>query len=204
MINNIGYDKYHTMLYTAPSGAVQIAMLWVGVFGCVLMPRNRTLVALALVIPPLAGTICLLKLSLNAGWGMIAASWLSSCITAPWSILISLTASNVKGNTKRAIVNAMFFIGYCAGCIGAPQLWTHKPRYFSGVVTAVVTWCLLFLAIVWYRYVCHKDNSRRAAEEDAGIGGASNARGGLALLDGTGALKSDLTDREDREFRYAL
>ncbi|KAK7698023.1 hypothetical protein SLS64_012901 [Diaporthe eres] len=204
VINNIGYDKYHTMLYTAPSGAVQITMLWIGVLGCVLMPRNRTIVALALVIPPLAGTICLLKLSLDSGWGMIAASWLSSCITAPWSILISLTASNVKGNTKRSIVNAMFFIGYCAGCIGAPQLWTHKPRYFSGVVTAIATWCLLFLTIVWYRYVCDKDNSERAAEKNAGNEEAQNASGGQVLLDETGALKSDLTDREDRQFRYAL
>lgn len=192
------------MLHTAPSGAVQIAMLWTGVLGCIVMPRNRTLVALVLVIPPLAGTICLLKLSLDAGWGMIAASWLASCITAPWSVLISLTASNVKGNTKRAIVNAMFFIGYCAGCIGAPQLWTHKPRYFSGVVTAIVTWCLLFLTIIWYRFVCIKDNARREAKGSAGNGEVQDARGGQVLLDETGALKSDLTDKEDREFRYSF
>ncbi|KAI3395994.1 hypothetical protein diail_565 [Diaporthe ilicicola] len=204
VINNIGYDKYQTMLYTAPSGAVQITMLWVGVLGCAVMPRDRTLVAMALVVPPLAGTVCLLKLPLDAGWGMIAASWIASCITAPFSILVSLTASNVKGNTKRAIVNAMFFIGYCAGCIGAPQLWTHKPRYFSGVVTAIVTWCLSFLAIIWYRLVCSRDNAKREAEKSSGIGEVQGASGGQVLLDETGALRSDLTDKEDREFRYAL
>lgn len=78
VIKNIGYSKYETMLYAAPSGAVQIVLLWVGVAACVLMPRNRTYVALALVIPPLIGCICLLKLSLEAGWGMIVASWLVS------------------------------------------------------------------------------------------------------------------------------
>lgn len=192
------------MLYTAPSGAVQIAMLWIGVLACVLAPRHRTLIALVLIIPALAGTICLLKLSLDAGWGMIAASWLASCITAPWSILISLTASNVKGNTKRAIVNAMFFIGYCAGCIGAPQLWTHKPRYFSGVVTGLVTWCLLFLTIVGYRFVCDKDNAQRAAEKTAGSTQGQSSVHGEVLLDATGAPQSDLTDKQDREFRYSL
>ena len=66
------------MLYTAPSGAVQIVMLWIGVAACMIFPRNRMLVALVLILPPLAGNILLLKLSLDAGWGMIGASWLVS------------------------------------------------------------------------------------------------------------------------------
>ncbi|KAJ4424086.1 hypothetical protein N0V82_001333 [Gnomoniopsis sp. IMI 355080] len=203
VINNVGYDKYQTMLYTAPSGAIQITMLWIGVLACLKFPRNRTLVALALIFPPLAGTICLLKLSLDAGWGMIGASWLSSCITAVWSVLLSLTASNVKGNTKRAIVNAVFFIGYCAGCIGAPQLWTHKPRYFSGVVTGIVTWCLLFVTILWYRFICGRDNAQREAGK-AIVDGEREHTLGEVMLDETGAPKSDLTDKEDKDFRYSL
>lgn len=78
VIKNIGYNKFDTLLYTTPSGAVQIAMLWAGVAACVLFPKNRTYVGLALVIPPLIGCICLLKLSLDARWGMIVASWLVS------------------------------------------------------------------------------------------------------------------------------
>ncbi|KAK6206986.1 major facilitator superfamily transporter [Colletotrichum tabaci] len=202
VINNIGYDKYETMLYTAPSGAVQIGMLWIGVCGCMLFPKNRTLVALVLILPPLAGNVLLMKLSTNSGWGMIAASWISSCITAVWSILLSLTASNVKGNTKRAIVNAMFFVGYCAGCIGAPQLWTEKPRYFNGVVTAIVTWCLLFVEIIVYRYLCSRDNSKR----DADLSGAqsSGSRHDEVTLDAGGAPDSDMTDKQDRQFRYSI
>lgn len=76
VIKNIGYNKFDTLLYTAPSGAVQIAMLWIGVVGCVVFPRNRTYIALALVIPPLIGCVFLLKLSPDAQWGMIVASWL--------------------------------------------------------------------------------------------------------------------------------
>lgn len=66
------------MLYTAPSGAVQIAMIWIGVAACMLFPRQRMLVAIVLIIPPLAGNVLLLKLPLDAGWGMIGASWLVS------------------------------------------------------------------------------------------------------------------------------
>lgn len=78
VINTIGYDKYETMLYTAPSGAVQVLVLWIGVVGCWLFPRNRTLVVMALIVPPLVGTVLLLKLSTDSGWGMIVASWLVS------------------------------------------------------------------------------------------------------------------------------
>ncbi|CAJ0554828.1 Ff.00g133410.m01.CDS01 [Fusarium sp. VM40] len=200
VINNIGYDRYQTMLYMAPSGAVQISLVWVGVLGCMWFPNNRTYVALALVIPPLIGTVLLLKLSLDAGWGMIAASWLASCITAVWSILLSLTASNVKGNTKRAIVNAMFFIGHCAGCIASPQLWTQAPRYFSGVVTSIVTWCTLFVVIASYRFVCLRDNNSR---EVRGVEGSED-RHSPVVLDGNGAPETDMTDKQDREFRYSV
>lgn len=115
------------------------------------------------------------------------------------SILLSLSASNVKGNTKRAIVNTMFFIGYCAGCIGSPQLWTDKPRYTEGVITALVTWALLFFVTLGYRYLCMKDNNERDIKEME-VGGVGNLE---VVLDKTGQPKNDLTDKEDSMFRYS-
>ncbi|KAF9692789.1 hypothetical protein EKO04_008999 [Ascochyta lentis] len=199
VINTIGYDRYQTMLYTAPSGAVQVLLLWIGVLGCWFFPHNRTHVVLALIIPPLIGNVLLLKLSLDAGWGMIAASWLASCITAVMSPLLSLTASNVKGNTKRSVVSAVFFIGYCAGCIASPQLWTEKPRYFKGVVTALVTWCALFAVVVAYWLVCKRDNSRRDAISRETVHETVLD----VVLDKNGAPITDVTDKEDPRFRYS-
>lgn len=109
------------------------------------------------------------------------------------SPLLSLTASNSKGNTKRAIVNAMFFIGYCAGCIASPQLWTKPPRYLSGVVTAIVTWCLLFITILAYRLLCKRDNANRDQAVD------ENGR----AVGKYGTPETDFTDKEDRRFRYS-
>lgn len=213
------------MLYTAPSGAVQVLLLWIGVAGCWMFPRNRTLVVVALIIPPLVGTVLLLKLSTESGWGMIVASWLvsdtdlgterfkqaadsereqASCITAVMSPLLSLTASNVKGNTKRSVVSAMFFIGYCAGCIGAPQLWTEKPRYFKGVVTGIVTWCLLLLVVVAYRYVCMRDNAARDKPSAANEGQEDPVSQDQVVLDKYGSPRTDLTDKEDTKFRYSF
>lgn len=119
------------------------------------------------------------------------------------SPLLSLTASNVKGNTKRSVINTMFFIGYCAGCIGSPQLWTEKPRYFKGVVTGIVTWCLLFVAVVGYRWVCMRDNAARDQRADETAGGLDASTPQAEVLDSTGAPRTDLTDKEDVRFRYS-
>lgn len=61
---------------------------------------------LLISIVPLVGCILLTVLPTDAGWGMIVASWLASVISSQFSILMSLSASNVRGNTKKAFVNA--------------------------------------------------------------------------------------------------
>lgn len=199
------------MLLTAPSGAVQMVMIWIGMLGCYLLPNNRCLVLILLCIPPLVGNLLLMKLPLSASWGLIVSSWLvsrtqllttnelgskedwqASCISDIMVIILSLSASNVKGNTKRSIVNTLFFIGYCASNIGAPQLWTTDaaPRYFDGVVLNISAWCTTILAISLYWGLCYFDNRRR----DQGHA----AYPGRVYQPG-----EDLTDKEDNLFRYS-
>lgn len=218
VIKSIGYTELETMLYTAPSGAVQVAFLWIGAGMVFIFPNQRTLVILVLIIPPLIGTVFLMKLDVAAQWGLIVASWLvcfpidcaiplfltsfalqASCITASMTIILSLAASNFKGNTKRAIVNGMFFIGYCAGCIASPQLWTHGPRYTEGVITSIVTWCLLFMVVILFRFLCMWDNKQR--DEQAANSSDFDMDQGV-ILDENGLPHTDLTDKQDRLFRY--
>lgn len=136
-----------------------------------------------MILPPLAATILLLELPLDAGWGVIVASWLASCISAVASPLLSLVSSNFKGNTKRAVVNCLFFMGYFAGCIGAPQLWTERPRYFKGVVTSIVTWLLLAVVVLLYRFLCMRDNTIRDGEVSGSAGTGIEADSGPVTLD---------------------
>lgn len=78
VIQSTGYDEYETMLYTAPSGAVQMLFLWIGVALCWIFPEDRTFVAMVMCIPPLAANVVLMKLSVEAGWGTIVSAWLVS------------------------------------------------------------------------------------------------------------------------------
>ncbi len=98
------------------------------------------------------------------------------------------------------MVSAIFFIGYCAGCIASPQLWTEKPTYFNGVVTALVTWCLLFVVVVAYWLVCKRDNAMRdAVSRESGFDEMVHE----VVLDKNGAPTTDLTDKGDSRFRYS-
>lgn len=94
----------------------------------------------------------------------------------------------------------MFFIGYCAGCIGSPQLWTQRPRYREGVITSIVTWCLLFVSVIVYRTLCVWDNAKRDSNPDFGLTDTSQD----VELDEHGQPKTDITDKQDRHFRYSL
>lgn len=190
VIKNLGYTSDETLLYGTPSGAVQIAFIWVGIGGCWFFPNRRCLIVMLLCIVPLVGCICLAVLPETAGWGVIVASWLACVISSQFSILMSLSASNVRGNTKKAVINALFFVGYSTGCIAAPQLWDHPPRYRAGVVCALVDWALVYVFIPWYWWVCWRDNRRREK-----VQGESEGMG--AFLAGV-----DVTDRQDERFRY--
>ncbi|KAF7194098.1 putative transporter [Pseudocercospora fuligena] len=190
VIKNLGYTSAETLLYGSPSGAVQIAFIWVGVAGCWFFPNRRSLVVLCITVVPLVGCILLTVLPLSAGWGMIVASWLASVISSQFSILMSLSASNVRGNTKKAFVNAVFFVGYSTGCIAAPQLWTKPPRYSAGVICALVDWGLVYVFIPWYWWLCWRDNKKRDRDQGEGQGMGAFTAG------------ADITDKQDKNFRY--
>ncbi len=94
----------------------------------------------------------------------------------------------------------MFFMGYCTGCVGSPQLWANKPRYAKGIITSIVTWCLLFVAVIIYRLLCIADNKQR----DANAPAASVDMVQNYELDKSRLPKTDLTDKQVRTFRYSI
>jgi MFS family permease len=136
VIRNLGYSPAQTLLYGAPSGAVQIAFIWVSVGLCTILKR-RALSIMLIGLVPLTGSILLFVLPDENSWGIIVASWLASINNATSVIFMSMLASNVRGNTKKSTINAMFNIGYCVGFIVGPQLWyvTMPPLTCSCRVT---------------------------------------------------------------------
>jgi len=197
------------MLYSAPSGAVQFIFIWLGILGVHFLPRNRALVIILLTIVPLVGNVLLLILDTSAGWGLIVASWLvrrsslwmihrqftksmqASSISCIMTIILSLSASNIKGIPKRSVVNTLFFIGYCVGAIAGPQVWTEPPRYTKGVITAIVLWVVFAILIGVYWILCYYDNRSRDRSTRENT------------MPSNDQAPQDMTDRQDKRFRYS-
>ncbi|KAG7883372.1 hypothetical protein KL937_000545 [Ogataea polymorpha] len=192
MINNFGYDEFKTMEYSSPSGAVQFLAIWVGVAMLWKYPNQRCIIIMILTLVPIIGNIMLICMRKDNGWGLIVGAWLGACITSFYSICLSLNASNVRGNTKKSIVNNAFYVGYSLAGIVYPQWWNYSkdPTYLTGLITDLAFWALFEVLVFAYRWKCIKENKKRDE------------------LFKTGVLPEyepdlDLTDKQDLYHRYS-
>lgn len=195
IINGFGFSKFNTMLVGLPSGALQIITIWVCGLGMRHTKDMRCIWGLGALLIPMTGSILLLSLSAHNSWGIVVSTWLAAQSSDLILVSLSLIASNVKGNTKKGTVNALYFIGYSVGCIVGPQLWNSEdaPRYNKGCISSIVSWVLLFSCFVGYYTLCKRENKRRdalaATESDEGV---------------VVSMESDMTDTQDLKFRYTL
>ncbi|UPL00568.1 hypothetical protein LCI18_011502 [Fusarium solani-melongenae] len=195
VINGFGFSKFRTMLVGLPGGAINFVTVWMSAIVPLLLPGTRVYTAIGLTLIPLAGSTILLALPVNVNGG------------ASWGIVAStLVASNVKGNTKKSIVSAGFFITYCVGCIVSPQAWQEEdaPRYTKGCILSIASWGALIVTLVIYMTLVKRENNLRdgkAAEGQIEYLSASQVGEGSHTQIGV-SVDSDLTDVGDKGFRY--
>ena len=205
VINGFGYTKLQTMLVGLPGGAINFCTVWTSALVPRFFPGSRIYTSIGLTCVPFLGSILLLSLPTEYKWGIVASTWLAACSSALLSCAASLMASNVKGNTKKSAVSAGFFISYCVGCIVSPQAWmeTDAPRYVKGCTLSIAAWSLLILTFVGYGIALRRKNNARDRKAELGYEDYIIPSGHDGLQSGV-AVDSDLTDKQDKAFRYTL
>ncbi|KAE9566393.1 putative transporter [Colletotrichum fructicola] len=206
VINGFGYSKFQTMLVGMPAGAVNTTTVWASALIPRWLPGTRVYTGIGLCIVPLLGAILLMTLPAEgAEWGIVVSTWLGGCSSALLSTGASIIASNVKGNTKKSIVSAAFFVSYCVGCIVSPQAWTQDdaPRYRKGCILSIAAMVCLILTFAEYVVIVKAKNKSRDAKVDAG---KSEYSAGISWNNEQAAVDvdSDLTDVQDKGFRYTI
>ena len=184
------------MLVGLPGGAIAFCLTWMGALGPLYFPNTRCLFGAILTLAPLLGALCLRVLPAENSWGIVVSTWFAGCTAPPLGQAVGLMASNVRGNTKKSVVGAVFFIFYCVGCISGPQLWQKQdaPRYAKGMMTSLVSCICLELAFLVFFVSGKLSNKKRDRRMEVDFG--DEAMG----VD----INSDLTEKEDKGFRYTL
>ncbi|KAF9641076.1 hypothetical protein BFW01_g12882 [Lasiodiplodia theobromae] len=188
VIHGFGYSSLQTMLVGLPGGAIAFVLVWVGAMGPRYFDNARCFFGMFLALMPLLGSLLLLLLT--QPWGIVVSTWFAGCTAPPLGQVVGLMASNVKGNTKKSVNGAVFFVFYCVGCIVGPQLWQAEdaPHYRKGCIASIASYACLILSLLAYYLSGVRSNRKRDGEDESTVMSADE----------------DLTEREDRAFRFTL
>lgn len=185
------------MLVGLPGGGIAFILVWIGALIPTHYPNTRCFTGVFVVFMPLLGSLLLLTLPATNSWGIVVGTWFASCTAPPLGIAVGLMASNIRGNTKKSVVGAIFFVLFCVGSISSPQLWQAQdaPRYYKGCIASVCSCGLLAILLFLFYFSAKYSNSKR---DKHGLSSAEYT----PRVTVTG-VDSDLTEMQDSGFRYA-
>ncbi len=131
---------------------------------------------------------------LNQRGGQLAAYFImTGSSAASWFIIISMISSNVLGTTKKASLNSIVFFGQGLAYFVGPQTFRDGPYYHNAKVSTIVLWVVSIVILAGFWILNWRENRRRdLAAEDT----ANNAELNVEFM--------DLTDKENKGFRYVL
>jgi len=190
LIKSFGFDPKTTALLQLPSGAVSVISILTATY---LAGRfdQRGLNVVTLLIPGAIGGALMAFLPGESKAGKLIGNYLTNCIGSSLPLLYSWVSANISGHTKKVCMNAILLMSFCMGNIIGPLTFRQEdaPGFIPAKITIIVacgaaagmTMCLRFY-YVW-------ENKRRDARGEGIKAGEEFA---------------DLTDRENRTFRYRL
>ncbi|KAF6011757.1 hypothetical protein HII13_002225 [Brettanomyces bruxellensis] len=110
-------------------------------------------------------------------------------------LLLGMTASNFKGNTRRSVVNSAVFIVYCACNIAGPQLFRAKdaPHYPHAFLSWIVCYCISACLAVIMRFSWIHSNKKLERLAESAV---------LPATKSTDSEKEEIMEFMDPTFRY--
>ncbi|KAG5988382.1 hypothetical protein E4U52_006636 [Claviceps spartinae] len=191
MFKAMGFDVFASMLLNLPIGALAVTSILVSGYLERVIPNARLYIIALSCFPVMIGCGLLWKLDNANTAGRIAGFYMISIFCAAWIQCIGLGTSNVAGYTKKAVYAAGTFIGYSLGNIIGPLIFDAQwsPHYGPSFMGLMICFSICFTTALTLRFILVRENERR--DRDFGLPTTSH---GL----------EDLTDRENKSFRYNL
>ncbi|CAI7630953.1 unnamed protein product [Penicillium palitans] len=166
VVQGFGFKGLDALLIQMPTGAAQLIFVIVSAILCSSFPNIRTLTMMVLSLTSLLGMVLMYALPDSNQAGRMAGFCLSLAFSANMPLAMSLITSNVRGLTKRAVINACVLVMYCVGNIVGPQFFSvdEAPRYEKGITASLCGFGLGFFWILCLRLYLQWQNKKRAGE----------------------------------------
>ncbi|GKU07219.1 dal5-allantoate and ureidosuccinate permease [Fusarium langsethiae] len=204
VIKSFGYDEHQTILMGLPASAFQLTtVILVAVF-TTYVRKSRHIALILTYIMAIAGILMIKLLPNTEKLSRLAGFWLIMAVAPAFPLMLSLSASNIAGFTKKSTVMAMIFLGYCAGNLSGPQFFinTEAPNYHTAYTTILACFAITIALVVGMYLYLNWENRRRDQEQGEKRDPEESRRVDLSA-DGM-LLQVDETDMENKNFRYIL
>ncbi|KJK62536.1 Major Facilitator Superfamily protein [Aspergillus parasiticus SU-1] len=191
IFNGMGFSTFESLLLNIPIGALAfICVLGSGYIGRK-YPNARLHTTSVACIPVIVGGCMLWQLPSSKTAARIIGFYLINFFSAAWVQCIAMGTSNVAGYTKKATMAAGTFMGYSLGNIIGPLTFDarYAPRYDPGFEALIICFAIALVLSQVFRALMALQNHRRDQRF-----GPPTAECGL----------QDLTDKENKSFRYPL
>ncbi|KAF2798608.1 MFS general substrate transporter [Melanomma pulvis-pyrius CBS 109.77] len=194
VIKGFGFTTLHTLLVQMLGSVFQLVFVLMCTVGSTYFTNVRTYFMAWNLALSIVGAAMIRQIPQHLIWGRFFGYCLSIAYSANFPMILSMSSGNIAGFTKKTTVNAMIFIGYCAGNIIGPQLFFEKeaPSYPSGFLAMMICYCVAFFSCVGLRFYLIWENNRRdkmAVQDDM-------------EEDQMVVNTADKTDKEMSKFRY--
>ncbi|KAI1847722.1 hypothetical protein JX266_006217 [Neoarthrinium moseri] len=189
IIKGFGYTSKETALLSIPSGVVAcFSVITSGVVATKYNTRGPVAIVIILIGGILGGSLLAFSPSNNKG-ALLTGNYLTNIIGSSLPLLYSYAAANYAGHTKKVTMNAALLMSFCLGNIIGPLTFrdADKPNYLPAkiaiVATSAAAVALTAVLMAYYSW----ENKRR---DKLHVGHKENSE------------FMDLTDKENKEFRY--
>ncbi|KAG8710878.1 hypothetical protein FRC11_004016 [Ceratobasidium sp. 423] len=209
IINSFGFTELQTTLLACVDGAVEIITIYTGVLLASKWKDGRGYVAALYFVPNILGSVLMNSTSFPIPLLVnMLTTWRVG--TTGFVLVLGWLTAVVAGHTKKITVQAIMLSAYCVGNLVGPQMWQEKYKPRNRVPWAIITTCYVLcpLTLLTLRFLLARENKKRDAEPKSDATGDAYIE--EILEDGTRIERKidkaflDLTDIQNREFRYVL
>ncbi|KAH9928512.1 MFS general substrate transporter [Epithele typhae] len=210
IVAGFGFTPLQTTLIGCVDGVVEIIVIFCTVTSAAYWKNGRAWSGIIAYAVAILGSILVNTLPSSTRVGLLFSYWISITSIAPFVVMLAWVGSTTAGHTKRLTTNAIVMIGYAVGNSAGPQYWkkAYQPRNHIPWAILSACWAASALLLLAQRVHLARENARReregpAAESDEVYITTTDADG-HAVERKVDRAFLDLTDGQNREFRYVL